>query len=271
MNEIEKIAMQSELERLLNRKPYLDHSFKQRNPENISLQENVYGLLNKVSTPAAKSIAGSKGNFGLLDLIGIPFTEDMGRMAGRGAAEGNYNDVALGTGGMLLSAADPSKAIGKAVKPVAKKLKLYSDVPDDISWLKRKQDNVGMKTLKDGTEIPYYETAQTGSLNKQVRVPTSALKNLRGINDEQNNIRKESLARIKDYMKKNGDAPSQKSSIDIFVDQNGKGWVLDGNHRIKAASDLGLDSLDVEVRYWNGGEFVKNSDFSIDNLKKYGN
>ena len=76
----------------------------------MSLQENVYGLLDKVSTPAAKSIAGNKGNFGLLDLIGIPFTEEMGRMAGRGVAESNYGDAAVGTGGMLLSVADPSKA-----------------------------------------------------------------------------------------------------------------------------------------------------------------
>lgn len=122
MNEIEKIAMQSELERALNRKPYLDHSFEQRNPKNMSLQENVYGLLDKVSTPAAKSIAGNKGNFGLLDLLGIPFTEEKGRMAGRGVAESNYGDAALATGGMLLSAADPSKAIGKAVKPIANKI-----------------------------------------------------------------------------------------------------------------------------------------------------
>ena len=34
---------------------------------------------------------------------------------------------------------------------------------------------------------------------------------------------------------------------------------------------LGKDYLDVEVRYWNGGEYAKNSDFSLDNLLKYGN
>ena len=124
LDEIEKIAMQSELEQALNRKPYLNHAFEQRNPNNMSLQENVYGFLDKyVSTPAAKSIAGSKGNFGVMDLLGLPFTEDMGRMAGRGVAESNYKDAALGTGGMLLSAADPSKAIGKVAKPVIKKTK----------------------------------------------------------------------------------------------------------------------------------------------------
>ncbi len=124
LDEIERIAMQSELERALNRKPYLDHAFEPRTARNMSAQENVYGFLDKyVSTPAAKSIAGSKGNFGIMDLLGIPFTEDMGRMAGRGAAKNNYSDVALGTGGMLLSAADPSKAIGKVAKPVIKKLK----------------------------------------------------------------------------------------------------------------------------------------------------
>ena len=141
----------------------------------------------------------------------------------------------------------------------------------DKDWIKRKQDNVEMKTLKDGTEIPYYKTDQTGSLNKQVKVPVKVLNKLRGISDEQNNIRKASLDKIKTYMKKHGDAPSKKESIDIFVDQNGQGWILDGNHRVKAASDLGKDYLDVEVRYWNGGEYAKNSDFSLDNLLKYGN
>ena len=134
LDEIEKIAMQSELEQALNRKAYLDHAFEQRNPKNMSLQENVYGFLDKyVSTPAAKSIAGSKGNFGVMDLLGLPFTEDMGRMAGRGAAKNKYSDVALGTGGMLLSAADPSKAIGKVAKPVYNKIKSsITSIPDHV-------------------------------------------------------------------------------------------------------------------------------------------
>jgi len=135
LDEIERIAMQSELERALNRKPYLDHSFEPYNSRNLSSQQNAYNFLDKyVSTPAAKSIAGSKGNFGVMDLLGIPFTEDMGRMAGRGAAENNYGDVALGTGGMLLSAADPSKAIGKVAKPVIKKTKkIISNVKNKMT------------------------------------------------------------------------------------------------------------------------------------------
>lgn len=124
LDEIERIAMQSELEQALNRKPYLDHAFEPYNSRNLSSQQNAYNFLEKyVSTPAAKSIAGSKGNFGVMDLLGLPFTEDMGRMAGRGAAKSKYSDVALGTGGMLLSAADPTKAIGKVAKPVIKKTK----------------------------------------------------------------------------------------------------------------------------------------------------
>ena len=43
LDEIEKIAMQSELEQALNRKPYLDNAFEQRNPKNMSLYER-YGF-----------------------------------------------------------------------------------------------------------------------------------------------------------------------------------------------------------------------------------
>ena len=183
--------------------------------------------------------------------------------------------ISSGDPASMLDVFGPGGGMAGVTKKVGLALKSHSAVNAkgnvDKDWIKRKQDNVEMKTLKDGTEIPYYKTDQTGSLNKQVKVPVKVLNKLRGINDEQNNIRKESLDKIKTYMKKHGDAPSKKESIDIFVDQKGKGWILDGNHRIKAASDLGKDSLNVEVRYWNGGEYAKNSDFSLDNLIKYGN
>ena len=167
LDEIERIAMQSELERALNRKPYLDHAFEPRTARNMSAQENVYGFLDKyVSTPAAKSIAGSKGNFGVMDLLGIPFTEDMGRMAGRGAAKNNYGDVALGTGGMLLSAADPSKAIGKVAKPVIKKTKKV------ISNVKNKM------TRKDAVKQGFIHPLTTPSLasGKSITVDTTKLR-----------------------------------------------------------------------------------------------
>jgi hypothetical protein len=167
LDEIERIAMQSELERALNRKPYLDHAFEPRTARNMSAQENVYGFLDKyVSTPAAKSIAGSKGNFGIMDLLGIPFTEDMGRMAGRGAAKNNYSDVALGTGGMLLSAADPSKAIGKVAKPVIKKTKKV------ISNVKNKM------TRKDAVKEGFIHPLTTPSLasGKSITVDTTKLR-----------------------------------------------------------------------------------------------
>ena len=167
LDEIERIAMQSELERALNRKPYLDHAFEPRTARNMSAQENVYGFLDKyVSTPAAKSIAGSKGNFGIMDLLGIPFTEDMGRMAGRGAAKNKYSDVALGTGGMLLSAADPSKAIGKVAKPVIKKTKKV------ISNVKNKM------TRKDAVKQGFIHPLTTPSLasSKSITVDTTKLR-----------------------------------------------------------------------------------------------
>ena len=167
LDEIERIAMQSELERALNRKPYLDHAFEPRTARNMSAQENVYGFLDKyVSTPAAKSIAGSKGNFGIMDLLGIPFTEDMGRMAGRGVAKNNYKDVGLGGLGLIASVVDPTKPIGKIAKPVIKKGKKV------ISNVKNKM------TRKDAVKEGFIHPLTTPSLasGKSITVDTTKLR-----------------------------------------------------------------------------------------------
>jgi len=42
----------------------------------------------------------------------------------------------------------------------------------------------------------------------------------------------------------------------ITVDQKGRPFMSEGNHRVMAASELGWDWLPVEIRYFNGSESV---------------
>jgi hypothetical protein len=61
---LEEILQQSEVDRMLsgNVRPYQNHAFSEYKP---TFQEKSYDFINKyVSTPAAKSLVGNKGNFG---------------------------------------------------------------------------------------------------------------------------------------------------------------------------------------------------------------
>ena len=40
----------------------------------------------------------------------------------------------------------------------------------------------------------------------------------------------------------------------INIDVNGKAWINEGNHRIRAAIEAGLNKIPFQVRYYDGGE-----------------
>ena len=96
-----------------------------------------------------------------------------------------------------------------------------------------------------------------------VLVPTSKLAQLPGINGEHlpSRTRENSLQYLKKQMGKTGKLPEghetgKEYAPFVQVDQDGKAWVNEGNHRIKAANELGWNHLPTEVRYFNGGESV---------------
>jgi hypothetical protein len=66
-------------------------------------------------------------------------------------------------------------------------------------------------------------------------------------------------------MGKTGKLPSMRSYPDeehlpfIMVAYNGEAWVNEGNHRIMAAHKLNWQTMPIEIRYFDGGERVKNS------------
>ena len=129
---LEEILQQSEVDRMLsgNVRPYQNHAFSKYKP---TFQEKSYDFINKyVSTPAAKSLVGNKGNFGLMDLTAFGgAAEQIARNTGRGINQGNYGDVALGFGLLGLDVVDPTKTIGKVAKPVINKVKSsITAIPD---------------------------------------------------------------------------------------------------------------------------------------------
>jgi hypothetical protein len=42
-----------------------------------------------------------------------------------------------------------------------------------------------------------------------------------------------------------------------MVAYNGEAWVNEGNHRIMAAAKLGWSELPVEIKYFDGGEWIE--------------
>lgn len=113
----------------------------------------------------------------------------------------------------------------------------------------------------------------TGTFNRPVFLPMNILERIPGARGEQSNVRQDDLESIKQYMSKERKLPPSehdpfKEYVPfIMVDQRGKAFVNEGNHRIMAASELGFQVLPVEIRYFNGGE-DEPGPFSADKVKQ---
>ncbi|MBP9805540.1 MAG: PLxRFG domain-containing protein [Candidatus Accumulibacter sp.] len=134
-------------------------------------------------------------------------------------------------------------------------LQFRSDIPND-RWLQQKAATAEAKG-KDRYGVPHMG-ALTGSFSGPVNVPVSILSRLKGENGEQNNIRQADLDRLTKIMRETGSLPLNSSGEEdvpyIEVAHDGSAWVNEGNHRIMAAQAVGIDSLPVEIRYFDGGE-----------------
>jgi len=126
------------------------------------------------------------------------------------------------------------------------------------SWLQqhRQRSKDGGKTEHG---VPSYFGPVTGSFSHKIVVPIDKLAKVPGEKGEQQNVRSEDLAWLKNYMSKTGHLPlmtnSQKEYAPfVTVDPQGKPWMNEGNHRVMAAQQLGWKHLPVEVRYFSGGE-----------------
>ncbi len=124
--------------------------------------------------------------------------------------------------------------------------KLIVDVPSE-HWLKQKKDFA--KTKSEGGR--YYIGAMTAYYEGSISVPISVLSTLKGLNDEQEAPRAETLKYLKKNMA-NGSLISSPPYIEVAYD--GTAFIAEGNHRIMAAHDLGWKEMPVDIRYFDGGE-----------------
>jgi hypothetical protein len=124
---------------------------------------------------------------------------------------------------------------------------LVSDIPNE-DWLQDKVDYAKEKG-RNRWGVPHMSTITGSFRGKLVDVPVDVLKTLPGQRQEQSNVRPESL----EYIRENWDEVSQEPPY-IEVAHNGEAWVSEGNHRIMVAAEKGLETLPVEIRYFDGGE-----------------
>ena len=139
-------------------------------------------------------------------------------------------------------------------------------------------------------ERPYKRLGTTtGWVDETVVVPMEKLKKVNGMNAEQHTKRDHSL----EWLRKNMRIENNKVMLTkyerasselvkkrqqegyngneywvrkegefepmapfIVVDQDGVPWVNEGNHRIMVANEMGADAIEVEIRWYNGGENV---------------
>jgi hypothetical protein len=139
--------------------------------------------------------------------------------------------------------------------------KLSVDVPNE-AWLQDKIDYAKSKG-RNSYGVPYMGSTTASVVGTPLKVRVMRLASLPGMRNEQLNVRKSDLKWLMDYMEKTGKLPPMSSSPDreylpfIMVAYNGEAWVNEGNHRIMAAYRLNWQDMPIEIRYFDGGERIK--------------
>ncbi len=136
---------------------------------------------------------------------------------------------------------------------------LRIDVPNE-EWLQDKRD-YSIKKGPNEYGVPYGDaTTAYISGGAPALILLSILKHLPGMRGEQNNIRKDDLDWLYNTMKETGKLPivhGREYAPFVQVMYDGSAWVNEGNHRIMVADELGWKEMPVELRYYDGGERIK--------------
>jgi hypothetical protein len=123
-------------------------------------------------------------------------------------------------------------------------------------WLKHKQEDADADTRRHGLR-----GATTGWFDKNLHLPVSSLKDLPGamgehkFRNDATSSKSEQLTKDVGHPKnfqKNGDHP-----IMIGVNHRGEAHVMEGNHRLAYAKRHKISHIHTELKYYNGGEDVK--------------
>lgn len=155
---------------------------------------------------------------------------------------------------------DINSAVAADRGPPVNEAVLVTDVPRE-EWL---EDKIAYakKRGRNSFGVPYM-----GSTTAYVRqpshvvLPVSLLARIPGARGEQKNVRQEDLTAIMKIMKDTGKLPLTSRGEEykpfVCVAWNGEPWVMEGNHRIMAAKQLGWETLPVELKYFDGGERIR--------------
>lgn len=143
---------------------------------------------------------------------------------------------------------------------VLKEGTLSIDVPNE-DWLQEKIDYAKSKG-RNSYGVPYMGSTTASVRGAPPRVRVMRLASLPGMRNEQTNVRKDDLKWLMDYMDKNkrlppANDPNEEYLPYIMVAYNGEAWVNEGNHRIMAAYRLNWPDMPIEIRYFDGGERVR--------------
>ena len=142
---------------------------------------------------------------------------------------------------------------------------LSIDVPNE-EWLQDKIDYAKSKG-RDEWGAPFFGST-TAYVRPDTQVSVVRLELLKGMRNEQMNVRTKDLDRLKAYMEKTGKLPPDPHGNEhapyVMVAYNGEAWVSEGNHRIMAAYRLGWKTMPVQLAYFDGGERVES-----DPINKY--
>ncbi len=135
---------------------------------------------------------------------------------------------------------------------------LTIDVPNE-EWLQGKIDYAKSKG-RDEWGAPFFGST-TAYVRPNPQVSVVRLELLKGMRNEQNNVRKKDLEWLMAHMEKTGKLPPDPHGNEyapyVMVAYNGEAWVNEGNHRIMAAYILGWKTMPVQLAYFDGGERVQ--------------
>jgi hypothetical protein len=208
-------------------------------------------------------------------------------------ATGNLGQAAVDTGLALAGTTPVGRVLSKTIKkslnkarskfkdkfkidnpddiydPTDKKIKSYGQMyADEVK--KDTEEKIKKKELKPEQLEDYVNTHGnlykiTGFIKGQEPIPFHPLEliNAKGVKGE-HKYRDNSpqLSNLKKRIKKEGYKPDP---IHVIIDERGRPFVMEGNHRLAEAIQSGRNRIDVELQYLRGGENV-DGPFSPKNL-----
>ncbi len=136
--------------------------------------------------------------------------------------------------------------------------KTMDKAKEEIAKIEKQKKPATYKEWKEDRQEPTFTRKVTANLDEDVLLsPKWVLKNTAGgLNYEhlalKEGLGKKKVARLTESIKSKGYDPEE--AIFINIDVNGRAWINEGNHRLRAAIAAGVNKIPFEVRYFDGGE-----------------